>query len=287
MTFVGKILVIVIMVFALFFLAVSTVVFATHRDWRAEVTKKQTQISELQKKQSDAEKRAGDAAAALQAAKDAHDQQVKTLESRIADLERDNTTKQTQWSEQNNLLATAEQTTKTSIDEAAARKQETDKLRDSLSEVQKLNNEFKFTETTLRQNIAELTRQLDSAVATNKNLRESVALLSGRLREIGVSDDVNQMRAVSNRVPPRVEGVVLTVSPRNDRVEISIGSDDGLVTGHELELYRMNPTPEYLGRIKIESTDPDQAVGKVIGQTVQGKKIVEGDIVSSEIRPRS
>jgi hypothetical protein len=287
MTFVGKILVILIMVFALFFLAVSTVVFSTHRDWKAEVTKKTTQIAELQKKQSDADKRASDAAAALQQSKDKAAQDIKTLEARIADLERDNTAKQTQWSEQNNLLATAEQTAKTSIDEAAARKAETDKIRDVVSEVQKLNEQYKFTETDLRQQIAEMTRQLDSAVATNKSLRESVALLSGRLRSIGQSDDVNIMKNVANVVPPRVEGYVKRVDARNTRVEISVGSDDGLSTGHELELYRMNPTPEYLGRIKIESTDPDQAVGRVIGQTVQGKKIVEGDIVSSEIRPRS
>ena len=37
MTFVGKILVIVIMVFALFFLAVSAVVFTTEKNWKDEV----------------------------------------------------------------------------------------------------------------------------------------------------------------------------------------------------------------------------------------------------------
>jgi hypothetical protein len=70
-------------------------------------------------------------------------------------------------------------------------------------------------------------------------------------------------------------------------MEITIGSDDGLVVGHELYLFRTSPRPEYLGKVKIISVDPDQAVAKVIGNTVQGKKIKEGDIVSSTIRPRS
>ncbi len=77
------------------------------------------------------------------------------------------------------------------------------------------------------------------------------------------------------------------IDARNSRVEITIGSDDGLVPGHELYLYRTKPRSEFLGRILIQSVDPDQAVGKVIGNTVSGKKIQEGDIVSSTIpRPR-
>jgi hypothetical protein len=69
-------------------------------------------------------------------------------------------------------------------------------------------------------------------------------------------------------------------------LEITIGADDGLVVGHELYLYRVSPSPEYLGKVKIISVDPDQAVAKVVGNTYMGKKIKEGDIVSSTIKPR-
>ncbi len=80
----------------------------------------------------------------------------------------------------------------------------------------------------------------------------------------------------------------MQVSSDNLRVVLSIGSDDGLVAGHELELYRSDPVPEYLGRVRIETVDPDRAVAAVInGKTIQGKKIQEGDRVSSQIRPRS
>ena len=54
MTFVGKILVIVIMAFSLLFLGISTVVFSTATNWKEETAKEQTKLSELQKKQSDA-----------------------------------------------------------------------------------------------------------------------------------------------------------------------------------------------------------------------------------------
>jgi len=65
---------------------------------------------------------------------------------------------------------------------------------------------------------------------------------------------------------------------------LTIGSDDGLAPGHELFLFRTKPRPEYLGKIRVTTVDPDQAVGVVVGNTIQGKKIKEGDSVSSTIR---
>ena len=76
------------------------------------------------------------------------------------------------------------------------------------------------------------------------------------------------------------------VDPTNKRLEITIGSDDGLVVGHELYLYRTKPRPSISDRVQIIAVDPDQSVVRVLGNTVQGKKIKEGDIVSSTIIPR-
>src|SRR5262249_31226692 len=81
-------------------------------------------------------------------------------------------------------------------------------------------------------------------------------------------------------------GQVKRVAPDNRRIELTIGSDDGLVVGHELYLYHTTPRPEYLGRVRIVSVESDQAVARVVGNTYQGKKIKEGDLVSSTIVPR-
>ncbi len=81
-------------------------------------------------------------------------------------------------------------------------------------------------------------------------------------------------------------GEVKRIDPTNRRMEITIGSDDGLVVGPRTVPVPPEPSPEYLGKVKIQSVDPDQAVVKVIGHTFQGKKIREGDIVSSTIKPR-
>jgi RNA polymerase sigma factor (sigma-70 family) len=87
--------------------------------------------------------------------------------------------------------------------------------------------------------------------------------------------------------PPGVQGRVERVDGRGRRVEISIGSDDGLVPGHELNIYRHDgtgrpPAARYLGRIRITATDPDQSVAELIeSDDVRPGRIKEGDQVST------
>jgi len=157
-------------------------------------------------------------------------------------------------------------------------------LRQQKSAVEKQANEFKLYQAELNDKIRELERQLETATKNNTDLRERVAKFSVLLREHGLSDDISQIKGLES--PPPVMGEVKRVDPTNRRLEITIGSDDGLVVGHELFLFRLSPRPEYLGKVKIQTVDPDQAVVKVIGNTFQGKKIREGDIVSSTIKPR-
>ena len=285
MTFVGKILVIVIMIFAVIFLGISTVVFSTSTDWkkatetaRGEVQKQQSKNQELTA-QLDAAKKD------LTAAKASHEAAKKEMDNRIAALDADSKQRQDEITQSRTALEVAQQSTKTSLDEATALRQETTLLRDQKSAVEDQANKYKIRQTELNDQIRILTRERDVAKENNKDLRDRVARFSTLLRSKGLSDDITNIKGLES--PPIVHGEILRVDAQNKKVEISIGSDDGLVPGHELYLYRVKPRPEYLGKIKILSTDPDQAVGQVIGTISQGKKIQEGDIVSSTIRPRS
>jgi len=86
--------------------------------------------------------------------------------------------------------------------------------------------------------------------------------------------------------------VIKKVDDRGGRVEINIGSDDGLIRGHELTVYRVDRraqpvrprVTEYIGRIRILVIDPDGAVGKVI-ELLEGKEIQEGDTVTARTLP--
>jgi hypothetical protein len=285
MTFVGKILVIVIMAFALLFLGISTVVFTTHTNWKEETGKQKKKVDDLTKKN-------GDLQAALDVAKkdfetsQAENQTAVTKSNeRIAALDAEIRRTQDEATEAKKNVEEAQQSAKTALAEADSRRQETEQLRKLRSDVEKQANDYKLQQTELNDRIRELERMNRTLDANTKDLRDRVARYSTLLRQNGLSDDIRNIKGLES--PPAVQGVVEKIDPQGRRVEISIGSDDGLVTGHELFLYRTQPRPEYLGKLRIILVDPDRAVAEVIGKTVQGKKIMEGDVVTSTIRPRS
>jgi hypothetical protein len=284
MTFVGKILVVLISLFAAFFLAISVVVFATAQNWKEAASAQQKKVGDLKNQVAQLDGAVKTAQEQLKNEADQHKQLTDQLQGRIDALTKDIEARQAEVTQQRETVATSQQTMRSALQEAETRKAETDQLRQQLSAVQQQANEFKIRQTELDDELRILKRQLETATNNNKALRDRVTVLSNVVRDAGL--DVSQAGR-TNRVPPDVEGQVLEVDRSNRRVVVSVGSDDGVEVGNELELWRTTPSPEYLGRVRLEAVDPDRSVGTVIGKTIQGKKIQEGDIVSSQIRPRS
>jgi len=284
MTHVGKILVIVIMVFSLIFLALSTVVFTTEVNWKKQVTdltaKKKTVEDErdrLKRSLGDQEVKLNQALAAAKKDEEENRAKIKTLTD-------DNTRRQTEITTQRTSVETALQEVKKAQDEAQSRIEEANVLRQNLQTVQNQRDEFRLSKTELDQQIIILKRELEVAQNNNKNLRERVALLDSVIRKAGLNSDTADIKVLQH--PPDVEGEVTKVDAKGSTMEISIGKDDGLVEGLELVVYRTKPSPEYLGKVRVVSVDPDQAVVRVIGKPYLGKKIQEGDSVSTKVRPR-
>jgi chromosome segregation ATPase len=284
MTFVGKILVIVIMAFSLLFLALSTVVFTTTRNWKVETTKQKADVDKLKKKVQDGQAVADAAQKGFEDAKVAFATKSKAFDSTLTNQQAENKRDKGQLEEVRKQLVAAEQTAKQSLDEVEDKRQQTELLRTQLSGVEKQANELKLRQADLNDQIRDLQRTVDTATKNNSELRTRVAKFSTLLHSKGLSDDISQIRGLES--PPPVVGEVKRVDPTNRRLEVTIGSDDGLVVGHELYIFRTTPRPEYIGTVSIVTVDPDQAVAKVIGNTFQGKKIKEGDIVSSTIKPQ-
>jgi hypothetical protein len=73
----------------------------------------------------------------------------------------------------------------------------------------------------------------------------------------------------------RVAGKITNVS--RDRVELSIGKDDGVREGQNLDIYRGD---KYVGRVKVVESRPDMAVA-AIEREFQQFPIQRGDNVAS------
>jgi F0F1-type ATP synthase membrane subunit b/b' len=284
MTFVGKILVITIMAFALIFLALSTVVFTTSKNWMVATKTERAKVEDIKNKLNDAKAGSEAAKKALEDYKAQCDQEKKAAENSLASRDDEIKRNLAQIQTARGQLAVAQQTAKSSLEEAEAKRNETLQLRTALSAVEKQANELKLEQAEKNDKIRDLTRQLETATKNNSTLRDTVAKYVEHLTKNGLSTDIAQLKGLAS--PPPVTGEIKRVDPARPFMEITIGSDDGLVVGHELYMYRLSPRPEYLGKVKIVSVDPDQAVAKVVGKTYMGKKIKEGDIVSSTINPR-
>lgn len=285
MTFVGKILVGLITAFALLFLGISTVVFTANTNWKQATAKEKEKVGALTKTLADANGAKEAAEKAVEQAKGEHKLRTDELNNQITQLTAQAKTSQDQATQAQNALGLTQKNMQLALDEATAKKAETDTLREQKGEVEKQANAFKLKQTELLDKIRELERLLETARSNEKDLRDRAARLSTLLRRHSISDDVSAVNATD--APPPVEGQVKRVDKGNSTLELSIGSDDGLAAGHELFLFRTHPRPEYLGKIRILNVDSDQSVAKVIKGTISGKKVQEGDIVSSTLRPRS
>jgi hypothetical protein len=282
MTFVGKILVILIMAFSLVFLGVSTVVFTTAQNWKAKSEDLTKKNGDQKKLLDSAKSQLALADTQLKTAKDEHSKQILERDKRIGDL-----TKQTQDAEgematARGALEIAQKNAQVSLAEATARKGEIDVLNETLAKAQKQADEFNFQNIELKDNIRVLERSKAAAEQNAKDLRNYTGKVAAFLRLKGIPLE-NIDRLDPNSVPPTVEGLVKEVNLTRRSMEITIGSDDGLAVGQELYVFRVQPRAEYIGKIKIVTVYPDKAVADVIGTTVNGKKVQEGDIVSSTL----
>jgi hypothetical protein len=128
-----------------------------------------------------------------------------------------------------------------------------------------------------------LLRQLQETERQVKDLQKEVA----RLKAGGAGGAKPANPANAENPPPNfVKGKVLKVDANDPQlVEITLGKDAGVQKGHTLEVYRLKPRPEYLGRIRILEAGKDRATGRLMAPA-GGKtpKIEIGDEVASTIR---
>jgi hypothetical protein len=280
MTFVGKILVILIMAFSLVFLGVSTVVFTTATNWKDKSDKQKTEIQKISTQLSDAKAKAKAADDQLTSAKAEQKKQLDDRDVRLANLQKEKEEAEDEMTKARAQLESAQQTAKVALAEATARKSQIDVLLDTQSKAQTQANEFSAQNIELTDQIRVLKRQVSTAEQNAKDLRDFNGRAISFLRSKGISvDSINKLDP--KLVPPPVEGKVVELNPTGRSMEISIGSDDGLNVGQELYVFRVQPRAEYIGKVKLVSVYPDKAVADVIGNTVNGKKVQEGDNVTS------
>jgi uncharacterized phage infection (PIP) family protein YhgE len=177
--------------------------------------------------------------------------------------------------------------TQTARDTTSALQSTQTNLTAKMTELDKLREEIRVTQKDRddqMRRVVDLTDQLHQAVAskmtlkaTNEQLAQQMARANEVLRHFGHSIET----PLTNEPPVPVDGLVTAVRDDNKLVEISLGTDMGVLRGHRLEVARnVGGTSKYLGKIEVIEARKTDAVAKVLPEYRQGA-IQRGDRVFS------
>ncbi len=280
MTILGKILVIVNLIFSLVTGFLIITVFVTRTNWKDGYDK-------LRARYDVAEANARTYAAEAQEIKNQGEAEINKLNTQIAALRRERDQAQlalkdraTSSQEVERQVQVLNANLQAATEELNRRKQEIDSLRAVTSE-----KDAKLVK--LEDQNKQLRDEAVAAEITAKSELERNQLLVQQIEEAGRAGERRSGGATAGRGAARttpaedVRGKVLDVDPRSGLVTISVGSDAGVSKGNILEVYRMEP-PQYLGTLSILDTQFHEAVGRPIAP-LRADRIQKGDIVASRI----
>jgi hypothetical protein len=258
MNLVGKIFVVLILVASTVFMTMGLMVYATHINWYNDVMSKDGLQAKLKEERdrardlrADIEKYKAEAAAE-RALKDQSVAKAETernvLAAKQVELQKDVETQATRLETAAKALQVAEEGL------TAARKENVD-LREDIRLAQKQVDEKLKLATQTEDKLHIALGQLADLKKRADQLALDNAKASALLKTVGMTFDTPL-----SRQPPQVFGRVLAVD-KNDRAEISIGSDDGLLEGNTLEIIRGS---KYLGKMQIVEAHPHRAIGAIL-----------------------
>jgi hypothetical protein len=285
MNIIGKIFVFAVFVMSLMFMAFAVALYSTHTNWRDEILRTadqvqagkplgyKAQLTEAKKEREALTAEISRLAAEVAASEAARDQVVAkiqtALEEKNKDLEMLRKEKEARELEREKAQA---ELVKTRLELETATKVVTD-LRTEIRGMQGTVDEHVDRAAKLAGELHEKESFLAIANERKSQLEKQVANARLLLRQSGLSVDSLPRDSV-----PAIDGVVTAVV--DDSIELSLGGDDGLQAGHELEVYRND---KYLGRVRVVSVKSDRSVAVVVPQFVRGV-IQRGDRVATRLK---
>lgn len=290
MSFVGKILVVMQLLLSVCFMAFAGAVHSTHINWKNEAKKQTDQVSKLNTDlntvRADFEKFKDSTAANLKNAEaraGVSDASAVGLKQQVDQLLREK-------SDLNRRLGEAQRLATISGEEAVARRNESIQLRLIRQQQSDQLIAEAAQRTQLEDQLASASTDLSVAIAKNKELIGTVGQYQRFLDLNRLEFDPKEV-AGSQSTPPNVDGKVLATraaksSGSAELIQLSLGSDQGLLQGHEMVVYRSGVASgtkaKYLAKVRIVEIYPDQATAEVIERGPNGA-IQKGDDVTTKL----
>jgi len=289
MSLIGKFFVVMQILLSVTFMGFAVAVFTYQTDWKAkaetEQQAKQEAQAQIQNLQSEFDKFRTDTTAALTEAQDL----AERTEAANTALQRQLEDRNREYERIANDLQSQTTLAEVTENEASARAAEAMAQRTVNTD---LHSKLKTAKDQLRDaedQIHALGVEKDNLTVRNRQLAEELGFLRKVVRNNNLETDP-RVYAAQMDPPPILEGMVTNAAENEkgsvDLVEVSLGSDDGLVKGHKLFVFRSGlqsgEDAKYLGQIELVFVDSDHAVGTVIEKAKSGI-IKRGDNVTSKL----
>ena len=267
---VGKILIVLQLVFSLCFMCFAGAAYTFHEGWKKKADTLQSKLGNTEQQLSEQQSQRQQESDNLKGELTAMTTRAQMAEAKVTGIE-------TSLTQALGNLANAEQQRDRHLADLAIAQQEAQariaETTDARSENLRLNDRVVdgiSVRRTLEDDLLDRQGRIDEAVQRELQMVEELARLRGLLR----TNKIDPNDAIVGPVPAPVEKItgVVTAAKKNESrsaelVEISIGSDDGIAKGMRLIVYR---GAKYICEIEITEIYPDLSVGRVIESTRTG-----------------
>ncbi len=283
MNLLGKIFTVLIFIMSLVFMSFAVAVYATHTNWKAKLLNTNTaggqqlgvkpQLDQQKELNRELQARIEQLNNALAKERAARVNVLAALEAKLLQLNQQLVQKEDELTKLETAHQGLVETNDNTQDMLTALTDEVKTLRDEIRTAQQ-DRDDQFAA------VVTLTDELNQARGEQTRIGERNQQLIAQNATMERVLERNGLRAETpvSHIPPRLDGLV-TEATNADLIELSLGSDDGLRKGHQLEVTRGN---QYLGRVEVVSTKPDVAVARILKPYQKGP-IKRGDSVRTKV----
>jgi hypothetical protein len=287
MTFVGKVLVVVNVVFTICIAMFAAGVYSVQTSWRDKHQAEQKKLEEARSRNEQQVRGLTDAIARLDKSSKEFEGRAVAAEAQVAKLREDaiavarNHNQTVQAYEKKVALQQAIE------DDNRIKLKEIQNLRDTLAQLRGKLKSLTEKVAQLEDDKYGLQRKEQQIVKKYNEMLETLVAYRKFLQQNKLSFDAAAIAGV-DILPEPADGLVKDVLPgtrdKATLVEISVGTDDGVVEGRTtMHVFRLNGKGKYLGKIKVIKAGADSSIGELIDDAKQGP-IKKGDHVAAKLK---
>ena len=262
MNLLGRLFIVLIFVGSIMMMSWSIALYATHTDWKGRASKLEQERNQKTQELAALQKEMADMKTALDLEIRSQANRSVAMKTKIDQLTQDNNTAREDLATLRTELAN-----QTALADAAVK--ETELLRIRFDEASKdlfaAQNDWSDMSTRLVRKMDEahsLAIQVANYQSISEQLAKDYRVTVEALRGLGYS--AADLALLGTKPPAGIRGTVTEVRP-GGIIEISIGSDSGVVKGHQLDVVRnVGERSAYIGKIEITTVVADRAVAKVM-----------------------